>query len=134
VGITMKNEQDFIFNPNANKPVATQRKEALYCFLGEHEFLDEDNNPRITKENSKVLAKIVSTSISSRYYIKTGTYGRIYNPIGMYSEGKEGKFLAKIGKNEWNFIEVNKGIFDQYVNFLRTKNIAWLNNAERELI
>jgi len=130
----MKNEKDFIFAPNSNKSYNTERKETLYCFLGEHEFLDEDNNPRVLKDSSKVLAKSVSTAISSRYFIKTGTHGRIYNPIGMYTEGTSGKFLAKIGKNEWNFTEVNKGIFDQYVNFLRTKNIAWLNNAERELI
>jgi hypothetical protein len=134
MGIIMKNDEDFIFTPNANKPSNTERKETLYCFLGEHEFLDQDNNPRVSKESPKVLAKIVSTSMSNRYYIKAGTHGKIYNPIGMYSEGKEGKFLAKIGRNEWNFTAVNKGIFDQYINFLRTKNIAWLNNAERELI
>ena len=132
--MSKNNEQDFIFNPNATKPSNVDRKETFYCFLGEHEFLDTENNPRTSKESPKVLAKIVGTPASNRYFIKVGTYGRIYNPIGMYSEGKAGKFLAKIGKNEWNFREVNKGIFDQYVNFLRTKNIAWLNNAERELI
>jgi hypothetical protein len=52
----------------------------------------------------------------------------------MYSEGNESRFLAKIGKNEWSFKSVNKDIFDKYVNFLRTKNIAWLNNAERDMI
>lgn len=129
------NSKDFIFNPNVqqNTP-ATERKESLYCFFGEHDFLDSENNPRLSKDNAKVLAKIVATPSSTRFFIKTGPYGRIYNPIGMYSEGTENKFLAKIGKNEWNFREVNKGIFDQYVNFLRTKNTAWLTNAERELI
>lgn len=129
-----ENLDDFIFTPNTNKPTAIQRTESFYCFLGDHEFLDQNNNPRISKETSKVLAKVVNTSTYTKYFIKTGIYGRIYNPIGMYSEGKENQFLAKIGKSEWNFKEVNKGIFDQYVNFLRTKNIAWLNNAERELI
>lgn len=130
----MKNEQSFIFNPNANKIANTERKEIFYSFLGEHEFLDEENNPRVLADGPKALAKSVQTAVSNRFFIKTGTHGRIYNPIGMYSEGKSGKFLAKIGKNEWNFTEVNKGIFDQYINFLRTKNLAWLNNAERELI
>jgi hypothetical protein len=134
INMSKKNDQNFIFTPNINKTSDTERKETLYCFLGEHEFIDDDNNPRTSKESPKVLAKIISTPSSNRYFIKIGTYGRIYNPIGMYTEGREGKFLAKIGKNEWNFREVNKEIFDQYVNFLRTKNIAWLNNAERELI
>jgi hypothetical protein len=127
-------DKDFIFNPNATKPNTIVRKETYYCVIGEHDYLDQDNNPRLKQESPKTLAKIIETASSTKFYIKTGTYGRIYNPIGMYSEGKESKFLAKIGKNEWNFKEVNKGIFDQYVTFLRTKNIAWLNNAERELI
>ncbi|NBU33453.1 hypothetical protein EBZ38_14480 [bacterium] len=126
--------KDFIFHPNPSKPNNVNRKETYYCVLGEHDYLDQDNNPRLTKETSKTLAKIIETSLSTKFFIKVGTYGRIYNPIGMYSEGKESKFLAKIGKNEWVFKEVNKGIFDQYVTFLRTKNIAWLNNAERELL
>ncbi len=29
--------------------------------------------------------------------------------------------------------EVNAKVFDLYINFLATKNTAWLNNAEREL-
>ena len=41
--------------------------------------------------------------------------------------------MSKIGKNEYNFSKVNQRVFDMYLNFLRTKNIAWLNNAEREL-
>jgi hypothetical protein len=51
----------------------------------------------------------------------------------MYSEGQNNKFLSKIGREEWQFKEVNEKIFDLYLNFLSTKNIAWLNNAEREL-
>jgi uncharacterized protein YigE (DUF2233 family) len=129
-----ENIDSFIFTPNATKTINTERKESFYCFLGDHEFLDQDNNPRQSKETPKTLAKLVDTATYTKFYIKIGTYGKIYNPIGMYSEGKENQFLAKIGKNEWNFKEVNKGIFDQYVNFLRTKNIAWLNNAERELL
>jgi hypothetical protein len=125
---------DFIFRPVTNKPVDSSNTEHYYCIFGEHDFIDDQNNPRMNKESPKTLAKYIDGEISSRYFIKVGTHGRIYNPIGMYSEGNESRFLAKIGKNEWSFKSVNKDIFDKYVNFLRTKNIAWLNNAERDMI
>lgn len=125
---------DFIFRPVTNKPIDANNTEYYYCIFGEHDFIDEDNNPRMNKESSKTLAKYIHGEIGNRYFIKVGTHGRIYNPMGMYSEGNESKFLAKIGKSEWVFKSVNKDIFDKYVHFLRTKNIAWLNNAERDMI
>jgi hypothetical protein len=125
---------NFIFRPIPDKPETNTTSENFFCVFGEHEFLDDDHNPQTSKETPKTLAKSVQTTDSIRYFIKVGTHGRVYNPIGMYSEGKESKFLAKIGKNEWVFKSVNKDIFDKYVNFLRTKNIAWLNNAERDMI
>ena len=125
---------DFIFKPVPNKPTDSTNTEYYYCIFGEHDFIDDENNPRMNKESPKTLAKYIDSETNSRYFIKIGTHGRIYNPMGMYSEGNESKFLAKIGKNEWSFKSVNKDIFDKYVNFLRTKNIAWLNNAERDMI
>jgi hypothetical protein len=130
----MINNKDCIFRPNPISETQTKKQELLYSFLGEHDFIDSENNPRLNNESSKVLAKYFKTETSCRYFIKVGTYGKIYNPIGMYSEGTENKFLARIGKNELSFKEVNQKVFDQYLNFLRTKNIAWLNNAEREML
>lgn len=125
---------DFIFKPVPNKTTNSTNTEYYYCIFGEHDFIDNENNPRMNRESPKTLAKYIDGETNGRYFIKTGTHGRIYNPMGMYSEGNESKFLAKIGKNEWSFKSVNKDIFDKYVNFLRTKNIAWLNNAERDMI
>lgn len=106
----------------------------FYTILGDHDFLDNNGKPRANEENIKVVAKTITTDNKpSRYYIKIGTYGKIYNPIGLYSEGKNTKFLSKIGRKQFEFKEVNNKIFDLYLNFLTTKNIAWLNNAEREL-
>lgn len=113
---------------------ATTKEYEYFALLGDHDFLDDQNRPRCDEENNKVVAKAVTTdSRPTRYYIKVGTYGKIYNPIGLYSEGKNSKFLAKIGRKEFEFKEVNQKVFDLYINFLSTKNLAWLNNAEREL-
>jgi hypothetical protein len=104
-----------------------------YTILGQQDYLDTMDRPR-TESEDNALAKAVSVDNKpTRFYIKVGTYGKIYNPIGLYSEGQSKKFLAKIGRKQFEFKEVNQKIFDLYVNFLSTKNTAWLVNAEREM-
>lgn len=127
----MINSGNFIYQPNADISKETSNKTiCYYAVLGDHDFIDNENKPRTQNESKHTLAK----RINNKFYIRVGTYGRIYNPIGMFSEGKSDKFVAKVGKKEFDFKEVNQKIFDLYLNFLSTKNIAWLNNAEREMI
>lgn len=124
-------KNNLFFQQNTDPP---NKIYEYYTILGDHDYLDENNRPRANEENNKVVAKTVTTdSKPSRYYIKVGTYGKIYNPIGLYSEGNNTKFLSKIGRKQFEFKEVNNQIFNLYLNFLTTKNVAWLNNAEREL-
>lgn len=104
-----------------------------FTMIGFQDDLDNRQRPILSKDSDRVFAKIVTLDNKSKYYIKTGTYGKIFNPIGLYSEGKESHFLSKIGKKAWNFKEVSPKVFDLYIAFLKTKNLAWLNNAEREL-
>ena len=104
-----------------------------YTVLGSQEYFDDNNKPRLNDEE-KALAKCVYIGDKPpRFYVKVGEYGKIFNPIGLYSEGKSEKFLAKIGRKQFEYKEVNQTVFDMYVTFLSTKNLAWLNNAEREL-
>lgn len=103
-----------------------------YTILGQHDNLDTNGYPTIDNKNS-CLAFTKTIDSDTQYFLKVGLYGKIYNPIGLYSEGRANKFMAKIGKNEYNFTRVNQKVFDMYLNFLKSKNIAWLNNAEREL-
>jgi len=124
----------FIQNKNKEQEEIKDTTYQFYTMLGEHDFIDSSNRPQVKKESSKVVAKSVSKNGNNKFYIKIGTYGRIFNPIGLFSEGKNEKFIAKIGKKEFEFKEVNQKVFDLYLNFLSTKNIAWLNNAEREMV
>lgn len=105
-----------------------------YTVLGEHKYLDDQNHPRIDNEDKALAKRVTIDGRPTKFYIKVGTYGKIYNPIGLYSEGHSEKFLAKIGRKQFEFKEVNQKIFDMYVTFLSTKNLAWLNNAEREMV
>lgn len=101
--------------------------------IGYQDSLDDNKFPIVNSESKKVFAKKIIDDSNTKYFIKIGTYGKIFNPIGLFSEGRANRFVAKIGKNEFEFKQVNKKIFDMYLNFLTTKNIAWLNNAEREM-
>lgn len=128
--------ENCIFTLNKNKPIDNIESSdtELYTLLGCHDFIDNHNKPRLNKDSKFTYAKTVNKNGIIKFYIKTGTYGRIFNPIGLFSEGKSNKFVAKIGRKEFEFKEVNEKIFDMYTTFLATKNIAWLNNAEREMI
>jgi hypothetical protein len=128
--------EDCIFVQNNHKATEqlNETENEYYTILGDHDFIDSSNRPQAKEESKKVVAKRLSKNDKNKFYIKVGTYGKIFNPIGLFSEGKNEKFIAKIGKKEFEFKEVNQKVFDLYLNFLSTKNIAWLNNAEREMI
>lgn len=133
----MVEESNFIFSPissSKNNRKSYNTSDMYYTILGEHDFIDINNHPRAEENNKNILAKVVYSETGlEKCYIKIGSHGKVYNPLGLYSEGKHSKFVSKTGKNEYNFKKVNRKIFDMYINFLSTKNLAWLNNAEREL-
>lgn len=111
----------------------TERTVECFTVLGSQDYFDENDRPRLDDEDKALAKSVTIDNRPPKYYIKIGTYGKIYNPIGLYSEGHSEKFLAKIGRKQFEYKEVNKKIFDLYVSFLTTKNLAWLNNAEREM-
>lgn len=117
-----------------NNKTANQTNE-FYTLIGLEDYKDEQNNPRITYENSeKILAKkIVREDLSVRFSVKLGANGKMYNPVSIYGEEKTNNFLDRICRNNNKFRDVNAKAFDLYVKFLKTKNVAWLNNAEREM-
>lgn len=114
-------------NARAETPAETEQK--YYTLLGNQDYVDSENFPRLVENGDKVFAK----NIGTKYYVLQSPYGKLYNPLGMNTEYKTDKFLAKIGRNEYSFKQVNQRIFNFYVNFLRSRNVAWINNAEREL-
>jgi hypothetical protein len=123
----------FVLDNKKKEKEQSDNQELFYTILGQHDFIDSLNNPRLNNENFALAKKITNNNVS-KYYVKIGAYGRLFNPMGMFSEGKNEKFLSKIGRKEYEFKQVNNRIFDMYLSFLSSKNIAWLNNAEREMV
>lgn len=125
----MSEFEDFVVR-DRKLPQQELQENTFYTVWGMEDFVDDDGNMRQKNETKDTFAKVVN----GKYLIKVGLDNRVYNPIGMFSEGSSNKVLAKIGKNEFNFKKVNSRVFNFYLSFLRTKNIAWLNNANRELL
>ena len=108
-----------------------------------NEMQDEDSRDVIAytvlleevgENDPSAYAKTVRINGKKIYYVKQDKYGKLYNPRGMYSEGNESKELRHAGRPNWIFRDVEKKVFDYYLKFLKTKNEAWLTNAERELV
>lgn len=137
------NHQDFIVQRNEDT------KNIFYTTNGNHDLLDSDGNPIIKDESSdKVFAKAIygrksremrSTgglgSISYRYYILMNPEKIPYNPKKNFSVTNQNalSFVESKCKEGWSFEEVPKSIFDKYIHFLRTQNIKWFKETQREL-
>jgi hypothetical protein len=124
---------------NKSKDIAIK----AYTFWGMHETEDESGFPLLELEEDddmdifmlhNVFAAELVQGKKVTYYVKRGKYGKLYDPIGMYSEGKQKSQMRHAGKPEWVLKPTSKKVFDLYRNYLKTKNSAWLNNAEREVV
>jgi hypothetical protein len=135
----MKIMSEFIINKD-KKQESDHRELEVYTFGNHADYEDDKGFPRldITNDDNNVFHLPTAHAIKSvtgnvtRYYVKRGKDGILFNPIGMYSEGTEYKKMRQ-GKAMWELKKTSKRVFEFYIQFLKTKNIAWLNNAEREL-
>jgi len=115
----------------------------LYTISGKEEFIDDLSYPRVNIENSLVFAKCTknkkgkafNSPLQYRFYIKTDPNKNIINPIDTnpVRDKNQNSFLNKICKSEEVFTEVSEYVFNQYIEFLRTKSTKYLQNAQREL-
>jgi hypothetical protein len=114
----------------------------LYTSNSNASYFDEDDNPRCDEDNNVAYAKSVKNKPSKHFsngdkfsfsfYIKTDPSKNIYDPWSIETN-KTNSFINKVCKNQWSYREVSESVFNKYVNFLKTQNVQWLNNAQREL-
>lgn len=123
---------NFIFEQKIQTQTETS---AFYTVVGMEDFLDEDHNPRLSNSDDvKVFAKkIVREDNSVRYSIKIDNRGKAYNPISIYGKETDNNFLDRVCRSNDRFKDVGSKAFYFYLKFLRTKNVAWLHNTEREM-
>lgn len=123
--------QNYIYSPGVDKNSTVNE---FYTLSGMEDFIDNNNNPRLNKEtDSNIFAKkIVRADSTIRYSLRLSKDGKLYNPMSIYGKENNINFLDRICRASGKFKDVSYKTFDMYVNFLKTKNVAWLHNAERE--
>jgi hypothetical protein len=137
------NPQDFILQQK------TSVEDLFYTLEGEHDALDDQGYPTVAGSKlDRVFAKAIYgrkprelkinngvNRISYRYYILANPEKIPYNPKKLHSVEKKDKlsFVNNVCKEGWSFIEVSKTAFDKYLMFLKTKNLKWLKETQREL-
>lgn len=126
-----------------SKNVEPEQK--FYTKKGEESFIDDDENFRLSIDSPKVYAKAIRKRLSKNFagnknlayafYIKADPSRNLYNPMDLHTiEPKLKKsFINKVCKTELGFTEVTESIFNKYLTFLRTGNIKWLQDAQREI-
>lgn len=145
-----------IFRPldNENQPEVEDTFEeyeeedvVVYTIIGKEDFKDDKGHPILTSAQGKRRGRVREVEAEERpeayakrefsnnkwfYYVKVDARGRIYNPIGMYSETVHRKSDSK--RPSYEFREVSEETFYFYVRFLTTKNATWIVRAEREIV
>ena len=120
-----------IFNTQKDNENAT---EIGYTMVGMEDTLDQNDLPLSNdNEAEKVFAKkILRKNGTTKFLVRLSANGKLFNPVSIYGLEKEKTFLDRICRSNSKFREVNQKVFDLYIKFLQSKNISWLNNAERE--
>jgi hypothetical protein len=123
--------ESFIFQHSKTKE--STLKSQFFSTIKNYDFIDENNNPCLIDENDpRVMAKAkLKNNNSYKYMIRLDNLKKIYDPTIDMSETKD-KNLFNVDGSEIEFKEVSKPTFDLYLSFLKTMNVAWIRNAERE--
>jgi len=144
-----------IYSPDDNRKVgltpyerkqAADKEQTVYTILGKHHGYDDNKYPVLfdvryedgqiehAEDSSDAFAKVSSFRGQTKYYIKTGSGGALYNPIGLYEGAGKDTNAIKMGRHQFNWTQVNSKCFGFYLEFLRTKNRRYIVNAQREVM
>jgi hypothetical protein len=123
---------DFIFSPKEKKDKTITE---YYCMTGSEDFIDNDNNPRKKIDSKDVVAKrIQKTDNPTQYFIKISNANKLFNPLKSGLDDRSYSIVDNVCRPSDKFKTVNEKVFNMYLQFLSSKNISWLNQAERETI
>jgi hypothetical protein len=113
-----------------------------YTLSGSEAFLDKEGYPVLDKDCDRVYAKKIKNkkdknlhgSVSDTFYIRLHSKNKLYNPLEKHTVEKQSvSYVDKVCKSENSFMEVNKSVFEMYLEFLKTKRLAWLDSAQRAI-
>lgn len=129
--------EDFIFKHKSD--AIDEIKTICYTVAGNEDILDENDNPLIENESAsleKIFAKkTIRNGGQPRYSVRIDLNNKFFNPMSIYDDKieKNSAFLDSVCRANNKFVDVNLKVFNMYLNFLKTKNMSWFYNAEREM-
>lgn len=124
---------------------AADIEQAVFTIYGKHHGVDDTQHPVLydveyedgqidyAEDSKDACAKLSFFRGKKRYFVKTGFGGQLYNPLGLYEEGK-GTNAKNMGRSQYEWSEVNPQCFRFYLEFLKTKVRRYLLNAQNEVI
>ena len=127
-----------IFRPNGASganPLNDESDESytiFYTMVGENGQKSKEGNFLVKEDGPATYAKKVVYGLKAKYFVKINRQGHCFNPLGIYEIGKS-RSNPKLGERDFRFREVSLQVFDFYLEFLKTKNNAYLLNAQRSL-
>jgi hypothetical protein len=117
--------------------------EMYYAGQKDHEFIDDNNFPRVNTDSDKVLAKALRNKKSKHmdenvigysYYLKILPNKTLIDSRQLYKvKDKEYSHIDFVCRSDQEFLEVSHDTFQKYINFLKTENIQWLNKAQQDI-
>lgn len=124
---------DFIFTINQDKDETV--KYQFYCWSGDEDAIDNKGNPIVYKDGDKVLAKKIDKNNNSpQYFIRLSNKNKLYNPVSQVGEDRSSSIVDNTCRPTNRFTQVSPAVFECYLQFLSSKNLLWLNKAEREKV
>lgn len=138
--MTKINFQDFQIQ-NSVEP--SNKTNSYYTSKNNSEFVDEENYPRCSKDDERVLAKllynkktksITSDNIHASYHLRILPNKNLVDSRQLYAvPEKQSSYVDSICKSDQEFLEVSRDTFQKYINFLKSENIQWLNMAQKDI-
>lgn len=116
----------------------------FYTTLQYQEYVDSDDNSRLSVENNRSFAKAIKSGFSRdinrsgpshyKFYIRVFPNQKLYDPFPKYSvSDNKNSFVDKVCRSETAYKEVPESIFNMYLNYLKTENSQWYIKAQREV-
>jgi len=106
-----------------------RRNDSYYTLFGKQDFLEE-GCPMANGNSEHIYAIKRYKGVKAHFYIKAAANGMFYNPMDMGTANRTEKQSHNIKSNS-EYTEVREEVFNQYLKFLRTKNVSWLTQANR---
>lgn len=154
--ISSKDLAEAIFRPNKEKGEIQQETEnsiTVFTLTGQEDELTdetgqskengfpalwdiehEDGSVESSEDEDNAYAKTSYNYGKRKFFIKENNRRTLMNPVGGLADSiqQERKQLKMLGKDKFKYREVGYHAFMLYLKFLKTKNNAYLIQAERE--